>query len=226
MVAIMKNPRTMKQIGFELKVHLCGYMYNFQIQVLRYLRFSICLFLTVVGSAETVWAYTKSSDFAVIGDWKISSESGGGYWCRATGQINEYEIQILAGDLTPRYVPFAVVVRTPKKTEQFLPVNFRTTAKLLINGEYFAAGEIISSGDVIGGKSSAHYARATFAKINDGVAKLRTAHKLTLIAENNKIAPQEIGLQDMEQVIGVLQECKETRGNKDIRRHRYRLNHR
>jgi hypothetical protein len=136
-----------------------------------------------------------------------------GFKCRAIGQINNYEIQILVGDLSERYAPLAIVVQTPKETERSLPNSFKSNAEMLLDGEHFAAGEVISTGDVIGGKNSAHYARATFAKIKLGIIKLQNAHKLTLIAEDEAFARREIELQDMDQIIGLLKNCTETRGN-------------
>lgn len=214
MIAIVDFRRTKKASDFKTKALPCGIMQQFPLQVQKCLKFSVCFFLAIAGNTESASAYTKSSLFAVFGHWKFTSESGGGYWCRATGQIGDFEIQILAGDLIPSYAPFTVVVRTPKKTKQFLPVNFRTGAKIFIDGEYFAAGDLISSGDVIGGKSSAHYARATFAKINDGIAKLQKANKLTLVAEDEVIAPFEVTMLDMDKVMGLLRNCQATRGKK------------
>jgi hypothetical protein len=184
-------------------------------RALQYFELSIFVLLVMSVCSGTALSYSKSSEFAAFGDWKIRSESGVlGFMCRAAGQVNEFEIQILASDLTPRYAPFAVVVRTPKNTKQFLPVNFRTNAKMFVNDEYSAEGEIIISGDVVGGKIAANYARATFGNIKDGRAKLRKAHKLTLIAEDKKFVAQEIMLQDMEQIISLLQKCQEARGSK------------
>lgn len=171
---------------------------------MRYMILLIVFF--VIFIPNQLFSMTTSDGFSKIDGWDIKIEHSRpmqSRWCRATKTFDSNDITILLGELIPQYgrMLFSITMH-----DRRLPSKYNGEVKLVIDKEIFASGNIVSVGNWEGGKRTAHYARATFKKIEDAKHKLQHGHEFAITGDEKLFKPLTLEL-DLKPVLSELQRC-------------------